>query len=118
MGERDSTSAYIGTTEYTGWDAEDGQLLLSPLLLKILGRVRTKVNFWFMMDTRRGFVANLAKEQSHRANLLPRGSSTPSRLAVIDWRPSARISTLSSAITSTFPRIVRSGSPQKHARIT
>ncbi len=49
-----------------------GQLLLSPLVRNILGQVRTKVNLRVMMDTRRVFIANLAKGKigAEPANLL------------------------------------------------
>lgn len=49
-----------------------GQLLLSPLLRNVLGQVRTKVNLRFMMDTRRVFIANLARGRigAEPANLL------------------------------------------------
>jgi energy-coupling factor transporter ATP-binding protein EcfA2 len=38
-----------------------GQLFLAPALRNVLGQVRTKINFRFMMDHRRIFVANLRK---------------------------------------------------------
>lgn len=38
-----------------------GQILFAPLLRHVLGQVATKVNFRFMMDRRRVFVANLSK---------------------------------------------------------
>jgi hypothetical protein len=38
-----------------------GQILFSPLLRHVLGQVATKVNFRFMMDRRRVFIANLSK---------------------------------------------------------
>jgi type IV secretory pathway TraG/TraD family ATPase VirD4 len=49
-----------------------GQLLLSPLLRNVLGQVRTKVNLRLMMDSRRVFIANLAKGRlgAEPANLL------------------------------------------------
>ena len=40
-----------------------GQLLFSPPLRNILGQVAAKVNFRFMMDERRIFIANLCKGQ-------------------------------------------------------
>lgn len=40
-----------------------GQLLLSPPLRHVLGQVGTKINFRFMMDRRRIFIANLRKGQ-------------------------------------------------------
>jgi len=38
-----------------------GQLFLSPPIRNILGQVKTKVNFRFMMDRKRIFIANLGK---------------------------------------------------------
>jgi len=38
-----------------------GQVLLAPSLRNVLGQVATKVNFRFMMDGRRVFIANLSK---------------------------------------------------------
>lgn len=38
-----------------------GQLFLSPALRNVLGQVGTKVNFRYMMDNRKIFVANLSK---------------------------------------------------------
>jgi len=38
-----------------------GQLFLAPALRNILGQIRTKVNFRFMMDRKRIFIANLSK---------------------------------------------------------
>jgi energy-coupling factor transporter ATP-binding protein EcfA2 len=38
-----------------------GQLFLAPALRNVLGQVGTKINFRFMMDRRRIFVANLSK---------------------------------------------------------
>jgi energy-coupling factor transporter ATP-binding protein EcfA2 len=38
-----------------------GQLFLSPALRNVLGQVRTKINFRFMMDRKRIFIANLSK---------------------------------------------------------
>jgi energy-coupling factor transporter ATP-binding protein EcfA2 len=38
-----------------------GQLFLSPSLRNVLGQVGTKINFRFMMDQKRIFVANLSK---------------------------------------------------------
>lgn len=49
-----------------------GQLTLHPAIRNILGQVITKLNFRFMMDHRRVFVANLAKGRlgAEKANLL------------------------------------------------
>jgi hypothetical protein len=38
-----------------------GQLFFAPPIRHVLGQVRTKVNFRFMMDNRRIFIANLSK---------------------------------------------------------
>ncbi len=38
-----------------------GQLFLSPALRNVLGQVGTKINFRFMMDNKRIFIANLSK---------------------------------------------------------
>ena len=38
-----------------------GQILFAPLLRHVLGQVATKMNFRFMMDQRRVFIANLSK---------------------------------------------------------
>jgi hypothetical protein len=40
-----------------------GQLFLAPALRKVLGQVGTKINFRFMMDRKRVFIANLSKGQ-------------------------------------------------------
>jgi hypothetical protein len=49
-----------------------GQFFLSPAVRNILGQVRTKISFPFMMDNRRIFIANLAKGKigADMANLL------------------------------------------------
>lgn len=61
------------TEEYAGYDArfqreaiapiqnKVGQFLLNPVLRNILGQVRNRISFPFMMDTGRIFIANLAK---------------------------------------------------------
>jgi hypothetical protein len=38
-----------------------GQIFLAPALRNVLGQVRTKINFRFMMDQKRIFIANLSK---------------------------------------------------------
>ncbi len=38
-----------------------GQVFLAPALRNVLGQVRTKINFRFMMDSKRIFIANLSK---------------------------------------------------------
>jgi hypothetical protein len=38
-----------------------GQLFLAPMLRNVLGQVASKINFRFMMDERRIFIANLSK---------------------------------------------------------
>ena len=49
-----------------------GQFLLNPVIRNILGQVRNKVDFRFMMDDRRLFIANLSKGKlgHDKANLL------------------------------------------------
>jgi hypothetical protein len=49
-----------------------GQLLMPPLTRHVLGQVRNKVDFRFMMDNRRIFIANLSKGRlgEDKANLL------------------------------------------------
>jgi len=49
-----------------------GQFLLNPVIRNILGQVRNKVDFRFMMDDRRLFIANLSKGHlgHDKANLL------------------------------------------------
>lgn len=49
-----------------------GQLLMSPAIRNILGQVRSKIDFRFMMDDRRIFIANLSKGRlgEDKANLL------------------------------------------------
>lgn len=49
-----------------------GQLLMPPLTRNVLGHVRNKVDFRFMMDNRRIFIANLSKGRlgEDKANLL------------------------------------------------
>src|SRR5258708_22095683 len=38
-----------------------GQIFLSPTLRNVLGQIRSKINFRFMMDNNRIFIANLSK---------------------------------------------------------
>src|SRR6185503_11678280 len=49
-----------------------GQFLLNPVVRNILGQVRSKVSFPFIMDNERVFIANLAKGKlgHDKANLL------------------------------------------------
>ena len=49
-----------------------GQLLLTPVIRNILGQVKCKVDFRFLMDKQRLFIANLSKGKlsSDKANLL------------------------------------------------
>lgn len=70
--------------EYAGYDSrfrreaiapiqnKVGQFLLNPVIRNILGQVRRKVSFPFMMDNRRIFIANLSKGKlgPDKANLL------------------------------------------------
>jgi hypothetical protein len=72
------------TDEFAGYDARFvreaiapiqnklGQFLLHPPIRNILGQVRRKVDFRFMMDRRRVLIANLSKGQlgADKANLL------------------------------------------------
>lgn len=49
-----------------------GQFLMNPPIRNILGQVKSKINFRFMMDTGRVFIANLSKGKlgTDKANLL------------------------------------------------
>jgi hypothetical protein len=49
-----------------------GQLLMAPMIRNILGQVRSKIDFRFMMDDRRIFIANLSKGRlgADKTNLL------------------------------------------------
>ncbi len=49
-----------------------GQLLMTPVMRNVLGQVRRKIDFRFMMDTNRIFIANLQKAElgEDKANLL------------------------------------------------
>lgn len=49
-----------------------GQLLMTPIMRNVLGQVRRKIDFRFMMDTNRIFIANLQKAElgEDKANLL------------------------------------------------
>jgi hypothetical protein len=62
-----------------------GQFLLNPVIRNILGQVRKKVNFPFVMDTGRLFIANLSKGQigHEKANLLGSLLTTQFQLAAM-----------------------------------
>ena len=45
-----------------------GQIFLAPALRNVLGQVGTKINFRFMMDRKRIFIANLSKGQIGEAH--------------------------------------------------
>ncbi len=72
---RDPVLAAFWTTEFDSWSAalrheiilpvqnKIGQLLLSPALRNVLGQVKRKIDFRFMMDDRRIFIANLQKAE-------------------------------------------------------
>ena len=71
-------------TEFAGYDKrflseniapvqnKVGQLLMAPPIRNIVGQVRSKIDFRFMMDDQRIFIANLAKGRlgEDKANLL------------------------------------------------
>jgi hypothetical protein len=60
-----------------------GQIFFAPPLRHVLGQVGTKINFRFMMDRRRVFIANLSRGNLFRCYM----TSTPGQLA--DRRGSA-----------------------------
>jgi hypothetical protein len=62
-----------------------GQFLLNPVVRNILGQVRCKVSFRFMMDNQRLFIANLAKGRlgHDKANLLGSLLTTQFQLAAM-----------------------------------
>jgi len=62
-----------------------GQFLLNPPIRNILGQVATKIDFRFMMDTGRVFVANLSKGKlgADKANLLGSLLTTQFQLAAM-----------------------------------
>ena len=62
-----------------------GQFLLNPVIRNILGQVKCKVNFPFVMDQKRLFIANLAKGKigHDKANLLGSLLTTQFQLAAM-----------------------------------
>jgi len=62
-----------------------GQFLMNPPIRNILGQVKSKVNFRFMMDTGRVFIANLSKGKlgADKANLLGSLLTTQFQLAAM-----------------------------------
>src|SRR5436190_21952463 len=62
-----------------------GQLLMNPLIRNILGQVKTKIDFRFMMDTGRIFIANLSKGKlgEEKANLIGSLLTTQFQLAAM-----------------------------------
>ena len=88
---------HFWTHEYEGYDArfrreaiapiqnKVGQFLLSPVLRNILGQVRSKVSFPFMMNHGRVFIANLSKGRlgADKANLLGSLLTTQFQLAAM-----------------------------------
>lgn len=83
--------------EFAGYDArfvreaiapiqnKIGQFLMNPPIRNILGQVKTKINFRFMMDTNRVFIANLSKGKlgADKANLLGSLLTTQFQLAAM-----------------------------------
>jgi Type IV secretion-system coupling protein DNA-binding domain len=62
-----------------------GQFLMNPPIRNILGQVKTKIDFRFMMDTGRVFIANLSKGKlgADKANLLGSLLTTQFQLAAM-----------------------------------
>lgn len=62
-----------------------GQFLMNPPIRNILGQVKTKIDFRFMMDTGRVFIANLSKGKlgADKANLLGSLLATQFQLAAM-----------------------------------
>jgi hypothetical protein len=62
-----------------------GQFLMNPPIRNILGQVKTKIDFRFMMDTGRVFIANLSKGKlgTDKANLLGSLLATQFQLAAM-----------------------------------
>lgn len=83
--------------EYAGYDArfvreaiapiqnKIGQFLMNPPIRNILGQVKSKIDFRFMMDTGRVFIANLSKGKlgADKANLLGSLLATQFQLAAM-----------------------------------
>jgi type IV secretory pathway TraG/TraD family ATPase VirD4 len=62
-----------------------GQFLMNPPIRNILGQIKTKIDFRFMMDTGRVFIANLSKGKlgADKANLLGSLLTTQFQLAAM-----------------------------------
>jgi len=62
-----------------------GQFLMNPPIRNILGQVKSKIDFRFMMDTHRVFIANLSKGKlgADKANLLGSLLATQFQLAAM-----------------------------------
>ncbi len=62
-----------------------GQFLMNPPIRNILGQVKTRIDFRFMMDTSRVFIANLSKGKlgADKANLLGSLLTTQFQLAAM-----------------------------------
>jgi hypothetical protein len=62
-----------------------GQFLMNPLIRNILGQVKSKIDFRFMIDTGRVFIANLSKGKlgADKANLLGSLLTTQFQLAAM-----------------------------------
>ena len=85
------------TEEFAGYDArfvreaiapiqnKIGQFLMNPPIRNILGQVKSKIDFRFMMDTGRVFIANLSKGKlgADKANLLGSLLTTQFQLAAM-----------------------------------
>jgi DNA segregation ATPase FtsK/SpoIIIE-like protein len=83
--------------EFSGYDArfvresiapiqnKIGQFLMNPPIRNILGQVKSKIDFRFMMDTGRVFIANLSKGKlgADKANLLGSLLATQFQLAAM-----------------------------------
>lgn len=85
------------TEEFAGYDArfvreaiapiqnKIGQFLMNPPIRNILGQVKSKIDFRFLMDTGRVFIANLSKGKlgADKANLLGSLLTTQFQLAAM-----------------------------------
>lgn len=94
---RDPFVKSFWTEEYESYDARFrreaiapiqnklGQFLLNPVVRNILGQVKTKISFPFMMDHSRLFIANLSKGQlgADKANLIGSLLTTQFQLAAM-----------------------------------
>lgn len=94
---RDPFVKAFWTEEYESYDARFrreaiapiqnklGQFLLNPVVRNILGQVKTKISFPFMMDHSRLFIANLSKGQlgADKANLIGSLLTTQFQLAAM-----------------------------------